>query len=575
MKAGIRQARIMGGLLLAAAVATMPASLQAQQRRVIAPKEGVPRFMVLTLRSDEKGLGAQAADAIRSKLQSDFSTNDLWVISKENIAATLEASGFPKDEAPDRVTSRLLAQNLRADEYLEGRVTKKPDGTVHVEAGMVLTRDNSMVQPLPPAEGKMGDVASQISRSFKEARKQLPDERKCENAIRDQKYDEAIAAANAAIAAYPRSTISRVCLANALVYKKAPADSVIAVTKQVLEIDPRNRPALSIAAQAYTDANRDQEAVDAWTRRLALDPSDARLQQKVAQILAQSGNAAAALPIIDTAVAQNPGDPELTRLQFLVRLTVAGKTGEGWKKVIESGEALQKADTAYADTLFFARLATAYAADSQPQKAAETTARGVAKFPQNATLLAMHARMLKAAGQTQQSVEAARRALALDPKNFAGWLSLADAQAELNQPDSAVATLREALKYAGDDGKPQVGQRLLILGNAAYKQGVASKSRADFERAVSILALGDSVATSENTKFLLGVSAFQVGDALVRENQKARSCEDARKAKEMFGIAQINVPAGGKVSPQAAGQIMGALGQYAPAVESQIKAFCK
>lgn len=574
MKAGIRQVRALGGLVLAASIVGI-AEPAAAQRRVITPKEGVPRLAVVPFRSNEKGLGAQAADQLRDRLRNEFSINDLWVIQKENINAMLESSGFPKDEAPDRVTSRLLAQQLRADEYLEGTVTKRQDGSVKLDVGMVLTRDNTMVQPLPSAEGKMGDAVKAVAASLEDARKQLADVRKCELAVRSNNWAEATAAARAAVAAYPRSTIGRVCLAHALVGQKAPADSIVSVTKQVLEIDPRNRPALSLAAQAYTESNRDAEAVDAWTRRLALDPNDTRLQQQVVNVLSASGNAAAALPIIDTAVAQNPGDPELTRLQFLVRLTVAGKTGEGWKKVIESGEALMRSDTAATDSTFFVRLATAYAADSQPQKAAETTARGVAKFASNATLWATHARMLKAAGQNQQSVDAARRALSLDPKNAAGWLSLADAQVEMNQPDSAVATLRQAAANASDADKAAIGQRLLILGNNAYKAGVASKSRADFERAVSILALGDSVASSEQTKFLLGVSAFQVGDNLVRENQRARSCEDARRAQQMFAVAQINVPAGGKFSPEAAGQIMNALGQYAPAVESQIKSFCR
>jgi tetratricopeptide (TPR) repeat protein len=574
VKAGIRQVRALGGLVLAASIVGIAGPVAAQ-RRVITPKEGVPRLAVVPFRSSEKGLGAQAADQIRDRVRNEFSINDLWVIQKENINAMLESSGFPKDEAPDRVTARLLAQQLRADEYLEGTVNKRQDGSVKLDVGMVLTRDNTMVQPLPSAEGKLGDAVKAVASSLEDARKQLADVRKCENAVRANNWAEATAAARAAIAAYPRSTIGRVCLAHALAGQKAPADSIIAVTKATLEIDPRNRPALSLAAQAYTEANRDAEAVDAWTRRLALDPTDTRLQQQVVNVLSASGNAAAALPIIDTAVAQNPGDPELTRLQFLVRLTVAGKTGQGWKKVIESGEALMRSDTAATDSTFYVRLATAYAADSQPQKAAETTARGVAKFASNASLWATHARMLKAAGQNQQSVEAARRALSLDPKNSAGWLSLADAQVEMNQPDSAVTTLRQAAANASAADKAAIGQRLLILGNNAYKAGVASKSRADFERAVSILALGDSLATSEQTKFLLGVSAFQVGDNLVRENQRARSCEDARRAQQMFALAQINVPAGGKFSPEAAGQIMNALGQYAPAVESQIKSFCK
>ena len=411
MTLSIRHAgRVSGLLLVAAAGAAAPLASQARRQ---GPPEGAPRFMVPTLRAQEKGVGVQVADAIRSRLGQDFAAKDLWLIPKENIRATLEASGFAPDEPPDRTTARLLAQNLRADEYLEGEVTRGPNG-LRVETRMVLTRDNSMVQPLPVAEGgRATDVATALSRSLREARKQLADERKCEMAIAAGNQDQAITHARAAIAAYPQATLARVCLAQAMVNKKAPADSVITITQQVLGIDPRNRPALALAAQAYTDANRDSLAVNAWTRLLSLDPTNVKLQTQVVNMLAQSGNAAQAIPIIDTAVAQNPGDPELLRLQFLVHLTVASKDGKGWRGVIGPGETLLRTDTGAVDTLFFRRFVTAYAADSQPQKAAESTARGVAKFPNNASLWAFHAAMLRAAGQNQQALEAVGRALTI------------------------------------------------------------------------------------------------------------------------------------------------------------------
>jgi tetratricopeptide (TPR) repeat protein len=432
-----------------------------------------------------------------------------------------------------------------------------------------------MVQPLPVAEGgRATDVAAAISRSLREARKQLADERRCEMAIATGNQDQAIQHARAAIAAYPQATLARVCMAQALVNKKTPVDSVIALTQQVLQIDPRNRPALALAAQAYTDANRDSMAVDAWMRLLALDPTNVKLQTQVVNILAASGNVDPALPIIDTAVAQNPGDPELLRLQFLVHLTVAAKKGSGWKGVIAPGEALLKSDTTV-DTLFFRRLATAYAADSQPQKAAETTARGVAKFANNAGLWAFHASMLRAAGQNQQALEAVRRALAIDPKNTTALLSMADIQSDLNQTDSAIATLRIAAQGATDGDKAAVGQRLLILGNRTFKAAQATQTRADWEKAVALLALADSTVSSPQSNFLLGVAAFQVGDKAVRENQSAKSCPLAQLSERMFTLVQLHLPKGATVQPQTAGQLMGAVQQYTPAVEQQKKKFCR
>ena len=579
MTVSTRHAGLVSGVLLAAAVATA-APLNGQQPvvRRVAPPEGAPRFMVPMLKApDTKVLGSQVADAIRTRLSQDFQPKDLWVIPKENIEATLKASGFPPDEPPDRVTTRLLAQNLRADEYLEGTVTRAQGG-LRAETNMVLTRDNTMTQPLPAATGgRPADLAAQISRSLRDARKQLADERKCEQQISAGNNDQAIQFARAAIAAYPNSTIGRVCMAQAMVNKKLPVDSVIAVTQQVLQIDPRNRPALALAAQAYTDANRDSLAVDAWTRLLALDPNNVKLQTQVVNVLAASGNARPALPIIDTAVAQNPGDPELLRLQFLVHLTVAAKDPSappGWKGVIAPGEALLKSDTTV-DTLFFRRLATAYAADSQPQKAAETVAQGVKKFPNNASLWAFYAAMLRAAGQNQQALGAVSRAFTLDPKNTTALLTKADIQADLGQVDSAIATLKQAQSLAADGDKSAIGQRLLILGNKSFKAAQASQKREDWEKAVAVLAQADSIASSPQSNFLLGVAAFQAGDKAVRENQSAKKCDLAQEADQMFTLVQLHLPKGAQVQQQTAGQLMQAVGQYTPAVEQQKKKFCK
>jgi hypothetical protein len=48
----------------------------------------------------------------------------LWVIPKNDVTATLEASGFPTTEALAPHDARALAQLLRADEYIVGTITK-------------------------------------------------------------------------------------------------------------------------------------------------------------------------------------------------------------------------------------------------------------------------------------------------------------------------------------------------------------------------------------------------------------------------------------------------------------------
>src|SRR5919198_1295016 len=76
VKAMKYEAMIALGLLAGVAVA-LPSSVSAQVRRV-APPEGVPRLLVTPFRSTEKGVGADAADEVRQKVQSDVGIKNLF-----------------------------------------------------------------------------------------------------------------------------------------------------------------------------------------------------------------------------------------------------------------------------------------------------------------------------------------------------------------------------------------------------------------------------------------------------------------------------------------------------------------
>lgn len=570
MKAMIRAAKIVLGV---AATGLPAASLAAQTTRTIAPPEGTPRLMVATFRATDKGLGAQTAEEVGKKIQDDMGIKKIFVIPRKALCDNLGASGFSCDSTLDPITAKLLATQLRADEYLEGTVTKTPNG-FRVEPRMVLTRDNNMVQPLPVAQGnKLGDIASQISKSLQAARGQLPAERKCELAIANGNAQEAVAAAKEAITAYPQSTIGRICLANAYKNMKMPPDSIIGVAKQVTGIDPHSKPALRLLADAYRAKGDVDAAVDAASELIAADPRNASLATEIVNFIASSGRAERAVPIINRAVQENPGDPDLVRLQWLVLLAA-----KQWKPAVQAGEEMARTDTAAADTTFFTRLAAAYAADSQPQKAAEATARGVAKFPKNASLWSLNCQTQRLAGQTQKAIEACNQAIALDPKAEHVWLRKAQAEMDLKQPDSVVAALKQA--SANGEDKATISQFMLVLGNQKYKEASDTTQppqarMANYQQAISLLSAADSMAANDNAKFVLGVSAFKLGDLAVRQNQNAKSCDLAKVAQQSFVTAQINSAAAGKIDPKVAQALLTAIPQYQPVVDAQVKRFCK
>ncbi len=570
MKALIRRASLMAGLVLVGGTGLIPVTTAAQtmRRPQQAPPPDAPRFMVPTLGAREKKLGVDAGDEIRKRIESDIPIRQLYVIPKETMCANLTASGFPCDTVPDPVTARLLAQTLRADEFLEGQVTRTPTG-YRLETRMVLTRDANMTQPLPVAEApRLGDAAKSVVASLREARKQLASERSCEVSLAAGRAQDAVNHAQQAIASYPNSTIGRVCLANAYLNLKRPVDSIIALTAKVTELDPRNRPALRILAQAYKDAGNTAKAVETWTMLLAADPRNTRLAQEITEQIAQSGEARLAKPIIVKAVDENPGDPDLIRLKWLILLAT-----KDWKEAIASGEEMVRSDTAAADTTFFTRLAAAYATDSQPQKASETTARAVAKYPNNASLWSLHSQTLRLAGQTQQAVQAAQRAIQINPKTEHAYLRLAQAQVDLGLTDQAIESLKQAA--ANGEDKAIVGQFLLVQGNKQIQEASKTNKREDFQKAIAVLAESDKAAPSPNSKFLLGFAHFKIADSAIRENQQAKSCDLARTGQSALTEAQIYLPQGGQAQPDLVRQLMGAVPQYEPVVQNQVKRFCR
>ena len=548
------------GLAVAALLTAVGSSAEAQQ------KTG-ERVMIPTLQSSDKELGGQAAEAIRNQLQKQTNVRDLVVVPKADIVNSLTSSGYSPTEALAPGDAKALATLVRAPQYLDGVVTKTPAG-FKIDSRLIISRDMNRGQVLPSAQAaKLDDAASQVAKSIKDARRQLAGEEACHNAVAQGKYQEGVAAARSAMAGYPTANIAAACLVDAYAGLKMD-DSVIAISERIRASDPRNTIALRRLAEAYQTRNDTTNELKVLGALAAADPTNIKMVQDVVASFGQLGHAQDAVPLVRDLVQSNPGDPELLKLAWVVYLNA-----KDYQDAVNTGTELVRVDTAAATADYFARLAGAYSAMGQKQKASETAARGFAKFPGDPNLQLFNAQALYQSGQLQMALDAAKKAVAANPKNAPGYFLLATVQDSLNQYDDLYNTIQTAKSNGVDPGT--LAQLALKQGSDAYKAGQASKDRADFQRAIKFLQQSDGLQTSADAKFLLGASAFSLGQSATTDAIDKKSCDLARTARDAFNLASINLPAGGQKYPNEAAQLMTAIPQFTPAVDSEIKRFCK
>jgi tetratricopeptide (TPR) repeat protein len=565
---------VLGTVTLGTAIVALPASAAAQRQ----PAAGAPFMLVTPFRTagNDKVLAVKAADEMRSQLTARISSRELWVIPKQQIEAYLDGSGYAVDEPLGTLDAKQLGQVLRADEILVASVDKTDDGSFRVRGDVALTRDMSMRDAVAPGEGKtLSQASAEFVRNLQVVRKQLPHERQCNSSLREGNATAAETAARAGIAAYPEAMISRVCLIFALAAAKKAPDEVLAATEDVLSRDPRQPRALYVAMEQFLIKGDTNAMAQTASRLVAVEANDARLVEQIVANLEAMRRADVALPILETALQETPEDPDLMRLQF--RLLIASAR---WKDVIEKGEVLAVVDTASADQKFFERMAAAYQADSQPQKAAEVLARGVSKFPEDPMLQLTLGQILQSIGDYRQAITVLQRAVAIEPKLPNARLLIARAYNELQMPDSVIATLRDAA--ANGEDKELVSGYAATLANAFVREVNETKSLASARKVLPFAQLAEEIdPTNVNAKFILGLGHFFIsqyaaeGLADLIKQDRSAACELAKEGQTSATQAQIYIPQGGRVNPEVAGQLLGVLPNISAYFDQQVPALCR
>jgi tetratricopeptide (TPR) repeat protein len=568
------QSRVLAALAVTL-LGGFPASSVAQLTRPANPN--APMLVVVTFKSNDKKTGVDFAETVRDRITGDVSYRDLQVQSKQNIDATLQASGYDLTAALTEGDANLLAKQLRADEYIEGSINKNAAGNGYVsEAWLVLTYDQNMVQPLGTFEGaKVADVASQISKSYQAAHKVYDEVAKCRSARRESKFADAMSAATSGIGRYPKSTLLRICEMATMSDQKRPPAEVLKIAQEILAIDPKSKMALEAEIDAYDKLGDKDKKIATLSNLLAADPTNAKLQQTVVYELAASGKYEIAIKIIKKAYEENPGDPSITKLYWQLLYAV-----KDYKTMGDIGAEMVKMDTSFADTTYFDRTIDAYRSDSAWAKAAETAARATQKYPRRADYWVQRGQMEMKGGQVKQAIVSLKRALDVDPKTAGARMLIITSLVDAAEYDSAIVAIHQAVK-AGEDANT-LGTIAVTVGNRWFKyvNDTTNKVKTipNFQKVIGYVTYGDSISTDRVTKngakFLMGVSHYFIATLMFPDVVAQKSCDGAKQLQDVLVNSQLELPVGGATNPDLVKQLMPAVAQMSTSAEQAVKIYC-
>lgn len=596
-------------------------------------------------------LGDRIADLLRDRLGEVLDEREVDVVKTGELRGKLQRAGFDARGVVDMQTLEQLGRNFRVDEFLLGTVSRGQGG-VRLDAQLVLARDRRLRQPLATVTAGSPETAVEhLSRALVAARGQLAHQRRCENSLRAGKHADAIRAARAGAAAFPQGALARTCLVTALRHTGARAPDLLEAARELLAIDSMSAHGLEAAAIALDTLKRRDEAAATWLRLAATDSANMELTERVLWALHENGNSRAAEPLVVRVAEAHPDSLRLLHLKW--RITTANSS---WKHAVAAGESLLLRDSIVAaDSGFVARLVTAYERNGQPFHALAAAARGVATipsarlyavyaelvrseadtvlprglalYPRSADLLALNARTLREQGKIAEALAATREAVAIDPTLPDGQLSIAQAEFDLGQPDSALVTLygvvygRAPAPVVGGgttpaafaatstgDAPPQwsaalgaaptqgaaasgaavaaavgavpsdsvlslAAQFALAKGNTLLRAANATKTLEGFDLASRFLTLGDSLRPSAQGGFLRGVAALGVASAAVTRSvgqPLAEGCRLLHLAARQLPVARTGLEGGRTMAAEATEQYLGFLAQLQPYVDRQL-----
>lgn len=406
------------------------------------------RFRVLVpylqpMEDADDDFGEDVANELRD-LIGDMATHE--PVSDDALDEALEKFDVDEDDL-DCIRARQLAVQLGAELVMCGSYTEPSRDQFQVTASFLNARTGERfdVSEFPSSDDEER-AARHIFDEFRTYIEQLRQTAFCLEYLGSGQYQNALQNCESALEANPQSTTARFAVARARLglaeeqnelgeYVLPEAErqqtyrEAMTALQEVLEQNPVHQDALQTAGYVAVKMDQREQALDYYRQYLELNPGAANVRITVATDLANAGDPAGALRLIEEGIelAGEDADPSLYEYAGHFATNAAssvddatapgGRTAEELYNIaLENYQRVYELRGEETDPALLRRMLLAMSEAGRTEEAVQMGRELVERFPEDAQLLDVYANVLNRAGQRAQAIETLERLAELDPE---------------------------------------------------------------------------------------------------------------------------------------------------------------
>ena len=565
---------------IVAALPSAPLTAQLRSSRPIPQQANLPRLLVanpFSFSPQDSAASVRVGAGLRDRVEK---IADRWfkVVQRVQMNEALQQYAYPVDAVLPPLVARQLAQSLNARAMVVGTLLRGDGGRYTLEARLANMNDDAgyIVRSTQLPNQSFEDFGASATDALAPAFRALQDAKACDNQ-RATMPDKAAESAVKALRALPNHGLAEFCLAQILITKKAPVDSVILHLKNATRGDRLSLPAWTALAVQYQAKGDSAQTIETFKEMLRVAPTNEALRKEAFKLFQNYGRPEAAEEVADSGLALDPANADLWDLKSNACLDQGQTKPEKNRCAVDALEKVFELDTLKADTLYFAKMA--YAVSLAPIDTArfiKWTRLGATKYPRHGFLLSKLAEAYSVAGPVDSALAVTQRLMAVDSSDVTPLLRVAKTLADtsVKRAKDAMLLIPYIERLGSPDDKANMGAILagagvpLLSGTPDYPQA-AELSRA------ALKLLPPASRTAQLANFVLGLSTFQMMVTLDAEAIAQKSCPLSQQMETLMDEASPALHAGRSINEGVVAPRIQALDQFTAHINSLIKAYCK